>query len=154
MGIEIERKFLVRSNEYRNKAKYIDIQQGFLSIDKERVIRVRISGDKAYLTVKGYSVSIARPEFEYDIPRDEAQNMLDNICIKPIIEKRRFLCTHGKHQWEVDEFTGLNEGLVIAEIELESTDEQFQYPPWLGEEVSGDERYFNANLVKNPFIYW
>lgn len=154
MPTEIERKFLVKSNSYRSLATAEFIHQGFLSTDKERVVRVRIRGDKAWITVKGLSQGASRAEFEYSIPLDDARFMLENLCIKPTIEKHRFQITFEGFTWEVDEFLGENEGLVVAEIELPSENSVFSLPDWIGEEVTGDERYYNARLVKNPYKNW
>jgi adenylate cyclase len=154
MHQEIERKFLVKNSGYRHFIKPLYIHQGFLSTEKERVVRVRIHGKKAYLTVKGITKGISRAEFEYKIPVADAKNMLENLCIKPTIIKYRYKINVEGFTWEVDEFLGENEGLVIAEIELRSDDQQFPRPDWLGEEVTSDTRYYNANLVKNPFKHW
>jgi adenylate cyclase len=154
MSLEIERKFLVKDNTYRKLGTSLHIHQGFLCTDKERVVRVRIHGKKALLTIKGITKGIARPEFEYLIPLEDAQFMLENLCMKPTIEKYRYDVNIEGFIWEVDEFHGENEGLVIAEIELKSADQPFPKPEWVGEEVTGDARYYNANLVTKPFKNW
>lgn len=154
MGKEIERKFLVKSDEWKSLAKGKYYRQGYLSTVKERVVRVRTIDDKGYLTIKGVTTGISRSEFEYEIPADDANLMLDNLCEKPIIEKYRAKVPQGDLVWEIDEFHGENEGLVIAEIELQSEDQQFEKPSWIGEEVSGDPKYFNSNLIKNPYTKW
>lgn len=154
MGKEIERKFLVKSGNFKENAKQEYIHQGFLSTEKERVVRVRIKGEKAFLTVKGVSDGISRAEYEYAIPMEEAREMLKELCIKPTIEKYRYTLEHGGMTWEVDEFLGDNEGLLLAEVELEDPQQEFSLPDWIGEEVSGDPRYFNSNLVKNPYKNW
>jgi CYTH domain-containing protein len=153
MGKEIERKFLVRQGEWP-KNEGVTYRQGYLSTVKERTVRVRIAGDAAFLTVKGISKGATRAEFEYDIPVSDAEEMLDHLCEQPLIEKRRYEIEHGGLTWEVDEFFGNNEGLVLAEVELESEDQQFERPPWVGEEVTDDPRYFNANLVEHPYRDW
>ena len=154
MPTEIERKFLVVSEDYKKFGQRIVIRQGFLSTEKERVVRVRVAGEKAYMTIKGISKGAARAEFEYEIPMQDAQFMLDQLCRKPLIEKTRYKVYYEGFTWEVDEFYGDNEGLVVAEIELPSEGAVFNKPDWLGEEVTGDARYYNANLVQKPFREW
>jgi len=154
MSQEIERKFLVKDSHYRQLGQYLHIHQGFLSTEKDRVVRVRVHGKKAFLTIKGISKGIARTEYEYKIPMTDAKYMLENLCIQPTIEKYRYNVNVEGFTWEIDEFIGENEGLIIAEIELKTDDQQFPKPEWIGEEVTGDTRYYNANLVKNPFRSW
>lgn len=154
MGKEIERKFLVKSGNFKENAKKEHIHQGFLSTEKERVVRVRIMGAEAYLTIKGLSEGITRKEFEYKIPLEDARVLLRELCKKPTIEKYRYRVEHGGLTWEVDEFLGANEGLVVAEVELEDPDQEVSLPSWAGREVSGDPRYFNSNLVKDPYKNW
>jgi len=154
MGKEIERKFLVDSDEFKKGTEGVYIHQGFLNTDKNRVVRVRIYGDNAYLTVKGITKGATRTEFEYGIPGEDAETMLSELCEKPTVEKHRYRVEYGGHVWEVDEFHAENEGLIVAEIELTKEDEKFEKPSWAGEEVTDDPRYFNANLVKNPFKNW
>ncbi len=154
MPKEIERKFLVTSNEYKSLGKGEYIHQGFLSTVKDRVVRVRIKGEKAWLTIKGISHGASRAEFEYEIPFTDARFMLENLCEKPTIEKHRYLVPFAGFNWEVDEFHGENDGLVVAEIELPAEDTVFDLPAWVGEEVTSDARYYNANLVKNPYKNW
>jgi len=154
MPQEIERKFLVKDSRYRQLGRYFHIRQGFLSTDKERVVRVRIQGKKAFITIKGISTGLARAEYEYKISVADAKYMLDNLCIQPTIEKYRYNVNVEGFTWEIDEFTGENEGLVIAEIELRSAGQEFPKPEWVGEEVTGDARYYNANLVEKPFRRW
>jgi adenylate cyclase len=154
MALEIERKFLVKSGDYRSQGKPTYIHQGFLSTDKDRVVRIRIYGDEAFLTIKGVSKGIARAEFEYPVPVEDAQFMLENLCIRPTIEKYRYKIDVEGFIWEVDEFLGENDGLVVAEIELEQAEQKFPKPDWVGMEVTGDKRYYNANLVNNPYKNW
>lgn len=155
MGTEIERKFLVTGDGWRNEAREtLLLRQGYLSTDPECAVRVRISGDAAWLTVKGRSVNGSAPEFEYAVPVEDAASMLDLLAKKPLIEKRRHLVPKDDLIWEVDEFFGQNEGLVIAELELSSIDQAFSPPAWAGREVTGDARYYNASLVANPFLNW
>ena len=152
MGTEIERKFRVKKGVWRDK-KATKYRQGYLSIVKERTVRVRTIEDKGYLTIKGISIGASRLEFEYEIPRQDADALLD-ICEKPLIEKNRYKVENGGFVWEVDEFFGENQGLIVAELELENEDQYFPKPDWIGEEVTGDPRYFNSNLVKNPYTKW
>ena len=154
MGLEIERKFLVTGTAWKTLAGGVFTRQGFLSTVAERTVRVRIAGDEGFLTVKGRSRGISRAEFEYAIPVEDAAAMLDGLCEKPLIEKTRYRVPFGAHTWEVDEFHGANAGLVVAEVELGSADEELALPPWVGREVSGEARYYNANLVKKPFTSW
>lgn len=154
MGLEIERKFLVTGTAWKALAAGVLTRQGYLSSAAERTVRVRIAGDHGFLTVKGKSRGLTRAEFEYAIPVEDAAAMLDGLCEKPLIEKTRYRVPFGAHTWEVDEFHGANAGLVVAEVELASADEEPALPPWVGREVSRDARYFNANLVKKPFTTW
>ena len=154
MPTEIERKFLVGNDSYKLEGHSVYIHQGFLSTEKERVVRVRIAGKKAYITVKGISKGIGRAEFEYKIPMADAKFMLEHLCSGPTIEKNRYYINKEGFIWEVDEFLGDNAGLVIAEIELDSEDQDYPVPGWLGEEVTGDARYYNAELVARPFRSW
>jgi adenylate cyclase len=154
MPTEIERKFLVKNDAFKSLSKGEHIHQGFLSTEKERVVRVRIKGEKAWITIKGISTGATRAEFEYEIPLDDAKFMLEYLCEKSTIEKHRYLVPFAGFTWEIDEFHGENEGLVIAEIELPSEGTEFDLPEWAGGEVTSDARYYNANLVKNPFKNW
>ena len=155
MAREIERKFLVIRDRWRpNGARGTHYRQGYLSTDPARVVRVRTAGDKALLTVKGPTVGTSRREYEYRIPVDDANEMLDQLCLRPLIEKVRYRQVFGGHTWEIDVFAGANDGLVVAELELPTEDAAFERPPWLGAEVSDDPRYFNSNLVRVPFTRW
>ncbi len=152
MASEIERKFLVLPAwQPRDQGTYF--KQGYLSSVKERVVRVRIAGDKAKLTIKGVTKGVSRAEYEYEVPLDDARELLD-LCEQPLIEKRRHLDEVGGKTFEIDVFLGANQGLIVAELELQSEDEAFDKPAWLGEEVSGDERYYNNNLIAKPFTIW
>jgi len=153
MALEIERKFLVNNGTWR-KEQGVMYRQGYLNSVKERTVRVRIIGDKGYLTVKGISRGAVRAEYEYEIPGVEAEAMLDDLCEKPLIEKMRCKIAYKGFVWEVDEFCGENQGLIVAEVELESEDQKFEKPEWIGEEVTGDPRYFNANLIHHPYCRW
>ena len=153
--IEIERKFLVLSDHFKNEAvSSIFIAQGFLTTEPQRTVRVRIKGEQGYITVKGMSNSsgTSRREWEFEIPRGEALDLL-GLC-PSILEKNRFEVPCGQHIYEVDEFLGANQGLVLAEIELGSEFEEFQRPSWLGEEVTGDVRYYNSQLSLSPYSEW
>lgn len=152
---EIERKFKVRG-EFRHLASgQVRICQGYLCTDPERTVRVRIKGDSGFLTIKGKGSEsgMSRLEWERQMPTSEAQELL-SLALPGAIEKTRYLVPDGTHIWEVDEFYGDNEGLVIAEIELGSEDEQFEIPSWAGEEVTGDNRYYNSALMANPYRNW
>jgi adenylate cyclase len=154
MGKEIERKFLVKNHDFKKFGRGTFIQQGFLSSTKERVVRIRIAGHQAFLTIKGISKGASRTEFEYEIPGEDAEFIMNNLCEKPIIEKFRYRIKAANVVWEVDEFKGLNEGLIIAEIELQSEDQAFDIPEWIGMEVTDDPKYYNSSLVKYPFTSW
>jgi len=153
MGVEIERKFLVEGDRWRPSVAGVLYRQGYLNTTKERVVRVRVAGSRAVLTIKGASDGPSRPEFEYEIPLDDARQLLD-LCELPLIEKTRYSIDHEGTIWEVDEFHGPNEGLVIAECELDFEGQEFAKPAWVGREVTDDPRYFNANLVARPFGDW
>ena len=153
MAKEIERKFLVHRELWQPKDEGVEIAQGYLAADKKRAVRVRLAGDRAWLTVKGPTKGVERLEFEYEIPAADARAMLI-LCERPWIEKRRYLEQCGAHTWEIDCFRGENEGLVVAEIELSAADEIFEHPTWLGAEVSDDSRYLNASLMRLPFSRW
>ncbi len=154
MALEIERKFLVKGDAWRSAGKAVACRQGYISRLKACVVRVRTAGPKAYLCVKGAVTALVRREYEYEIPFSDAEAMLTELCEKPLIQKRRHVIAYKGLTWEVDEFFGENQGLVIAELELERQDQPFEKPPWVGEEVTGDPRYYNANLVKHPFCRW
>lgn len=154
MAKEIERKFLVRGEQWRELAQGTLYRQGYLSSVKERTVRIRTINDKAYLTIKGITVSATRTEYEYEIPHADCSAMLDELAERPIIEKKRYKIPVGDVVWEIDEFFGVNAGLIVAEVELKSEDQRFDKPDWIGEEVSGDPRYFNSNLVAHPFTRW
>lgn len=155
MAVEIERKFLVKGNFKPFANSQTRITQGYLSSLPERAVRIRIRGDKGFITIKGIANTsgTSRYEWEKEIPVSEARELL-NLCESGIIDKTRYLVHVAKHTFEVDDFYGENEGLVIAEIELKSENEEFIKPDWLGEEVTGDERYYNSSLVKKPFKSW
>lgn len=154
MGLEIERKFLVRGDAWKALAKPVTMRQGYLSVDPARIVRVRIEDQRAMLTIKGKAVGIERAEWEYVIPLEDAQRMLESLCVGPLIEKYRYRIPVSEFVWEVDEFLGDNLGLVVAEIELESSNQKFPIPDWIGDEVSHDHRYANSNLLKYPYSEW
>jgi len=154
MGKEIERKFLVKGDAWRGLAKPVKYRQGYLSTVKERTVRVRTVDAAGYLTIKGVTTGVTRVEYEYEIPAAQADEMLTGLCEKPLIEKTRRTIELGGLTWEVDEFFGDNQGLIVAEVELKSADQEIAKPDWVGPEVSGDPRYFNSNLIKLPFTKW
>ncbi|EPR10827.1 CYTH domain-containing protein [Ruminiclostridium papyrosolvens] len=154
MSIEIEKKFLVKSDEYKACAKPVLFRQGYLSTSIGRTVRVRRYDDKGFITVKGKTNCCSRLEYEYSIPAGDADNMLDNLCMQPIIEKVRYFLVYKGYEWVVDEFLGANEGLVVAEIELNNEKDSFEKPDWLGKEITSDVRYYNSNLVNNPYNAW
>lgn len=154
MAKEIERKFLLVGDAWRELAKGTHYRQGYLNSAKERTVRVRTIDDKGFLTIKGITTGATRVEYEYEIPHSDCTEMLDDLAEKPIIEKARYKIDFGGFVWEVDEFFGVNKGLVVAEIELESEDQAFEKPSWVGEEVTGDPRYYNSSLVANPYTTW
>jgi adenylate cyclase len=154
MGQEIERKFLLRGDTWRALATGTMYRQGYLNSVKERTVRIRTVGDKAFLTIKGISVGATRTEYEYPIPFDDCNAMLDTLAEKPLIEKKRYKIRRGELTWEIDEFFGDNSGLIVAEVELQREDQVFEKPDWIGAEVTGDPRYFNSNLVKHPYTKW
>lgn len=154
MGSEVERKYLVLGDAWRALAPGELYRQGYLSSVKERTVRVRTTAGAAYITIKGITVGATRAEYEYEIPLDEANAMLDSLAERPIVEKRRHRIPVGDVVFEVDEFLGDNAGLVVAEVELQSEEQAFERPVWLGEEVTDDPRYYNVNLVKHPYSAW
>jgi CYTH domain-containing protein len=153
MAREIERKFLVKGEGWRIGRGTL-MRQGYLNLAKERTVRVRMVADQGTLAVKGITVGASRLEFEYEIPVKDADVMLTELCARPLIEKQRFVVEYGGLTWEIDEFMGENAGLVVAEVELQSEDQAFERPPWLGEEVTEDPRYFNSNLSRTPYSEW
>jgi adenylate cyclase len=152
MSVEIERKFLVRGDNWRTDHG-VRLTQGYINRDEERTVRVRIAGAKAFLTIKGVNIGAARQEFEYEIPLADAEQLL-KICDGPLIEKTRHTVVYEGMTWEIDEFHGANEGLVVAEIELAAAEQTFMRPVWIGPEVTADARYFNSNLTVHPYSDW
>jgi adenylate cyclase len=155
MGIEIERKFLVNKNAWDKVLKENGemYRQGYILDDPEKTVRVRATPLKGFLTIKGITVGASRPEYEYEIPLTEAIDLLDQFC-KNKISKTRYKIQHNDQLWEVDEFGGDNEGLIVAEVELKDENEHFELPRWVAEEVTNDHRYYNSNLSKVPFKNW
>lgn len=154
MGKEIEKKFLVNGDDWRKESTGVLFRQGYLSIVKERTVRVRTIDNKGFLTIKGITIGATRAEYEYEISVSDANEMLDSLCEKPIIEKNRAKVEFKNLVWEIDEFFGENDGLIVAEVELESEDQKIDLPEWIGKEVTGDPRYYNSSLIKNPFKKW
>lgn len=155
MAIEIERKFLLRNDSWRDFADDGQwMRQGYLLGSAKASVRVRVAGNSANINIKSATLDVTRQEYEYPIPVTEANEMLDTLAEGPLIEKTRYHVTHGEHVWEIDVFSGDNAGLVVAEIELEDSQEAFERPPWLGDEVSDDPRYYNVCLVKHPYKDW
>lgn len=155
MGVEIERKFLVVDDSWREAASAgLRYRQGYLSTDPSNSVRVRVCGDKAWLNIKSATVGMTRREYEYEIPSADAHAILEELCVKPLIEKTRFVVEHDGRAWEIDVFEGDNAGLVVAELELDSVSDEFSLPAWAGEDVSGDIRYYNQRLVEHPYSSW
>ncbi|MBE0437722.1 MAG: CYTH domain-containing protein [Methylomicrobium sp.] len=155
MAIEIEHKFLLLNDDWRKLVtKSTKYKQGYLASEKNASIRVRISDDEAWLNIKSATIGNFRHEYEYEIPYHDAEEIINNLCRKPLIEKTRHLIPIGPHIWEIDEFEGENQGLIVAEIELQETDQAFAKPEWIGQEVTHDLRYYNNNLSLKPFSKW
>ena len=155
MGIEIERKFLVANESWRELANEGTLyRQGYLIGAKQASVRVRIEGEQAFLNIKSMTLGVTRQEYQYSIPLDEAIQLLDTLCEKPLIEKTRYKLHYAGQEWEIDVFAGENAGLIVAEVELESEQQHIDLPPWVGVEVSTDPRYYNVNLVKHPYTTW
>ena len=160
MAIEIERKYLLKNNGWRELVTTSTyFKQGYLNAtdkneNSKSSIRIRIEGDKANINIKSMTLSITRQEYEYAIPSEDAQKMLNELCMQPLIEKTRHIVYQDDHKWEIDVFEGYNRGLIVAEIELANESEPFNIPSWIGEEVSEQEKYYNVCLVKNPYSSW
>ena len=153
MGTEIERKYLVKNDQWKGLAPGKRYCQGYIATLGRRTVRVRIIGEQGYLTLKGPSIGTVRAEFEYPIPLADAQEMLNTLCDQPLIDKIRYKIPIDNLIWEVDEFLGENSGLVIAEVELERADQEIDLPPWIDRQVT-DAKYFNSNLTRNPYGQW
>jgi adenylate cyclase len=155
MPQEIERKFLVRDDRWRPAVYRSErLRQGYLVSDATRSVRIRITGDAAHLNIKSATLGVSRSEYEYPIPLSDAGELLEQLCRQPLLEKTRHWLRYGEHVWEVDVFDGDNAGLIVAEVELSAPDEDFARPPWLGEEVSHDRRYYNSCLAEHPYQDW
>jgi len=154
MATEIERKFLVKGDHWRSLGTGQSYKQGYIPTQDQTTVRVRIVGDRGYLTIKGKNQGIVRAEFEYPIPLGDAEMMLATLCRLPFIEKIRYRIPQGDLIWEVDEFSGENGGLIVAEVELQTENQAIALPNWIGEEVTGDSRYYNSNLVNHPYQCW
>jgi adenylate cyclase len=154
VSVEIERKFLVTDESWKALGSGVLLRQAYLSSHPDRVVRVRIQGDSAMLTIKSRAVGATRGEWEYPIPIEDAHQFVNELCERPIIEKYRYRITYQDMVWEVDEFLGGNAGLVVAEIELSAEHQPFSKPDWVGQEVTHDARYFNANLLHHPYTKW
>jgi adenylate cyclase len=155
MAIEIEHKFLLANDDWRKQVSHCCYyKQGYLNSDKNSSVRVRIADDKAWLNIKSATIGTQRQEYEYLIPVADANEIINTLCHKPLIEKTRHFVTIEQHLWEIDEFASENEGLIVAEIELSAVDEEFTKPSWLGLEVTDDVRYYNNNLSQSPFSLW
>jgi adenylate cyclase len=153
MPKEIERKYLVRGNQWQNLAEGLIYRQGYIATVGKQTVRVRIIGEQGYLTIKGENIGAVRSEFEYPIPIEDAEEMLDSLCDRPLIEKVRYKIAYEGLVWEVDEFLGENAGLIIAEVELTNEHQEITLPDWIDRQVS-DPKYFNVNLVKHPYSKW
>ncbi|RLA19850.1 MAG: CYTH domain protein [Gammaproteobacteria bacterium] len=155
MAIEIERKFLLANDNWRPLiSKSINYRQGYLNSDEHSSVRVRVSDDTAKINIKSATIGCQRQEYEYDIPADDAHELLDTLCHQPLVEKTRHIVVIKQHTWEIDEFAGENQGLYVAEIELSHADEEFEKPGWVGKEVTEDIRYYNNQLAKKPYLHW
>ena len=154
MTKEIEKKYLIDINKLPSLTQGIEIKQGYISTSLRATTRIRVAGDKAYLTLKGRTQGLTRTEFEYQIPIEDAIQMLAEFCEGSAIEKTRYLVKQSKHTWEIDVFHGDNHGLVVAEIELGSEDESYDLPEWVTEDVSHEVKYCNSNLLTNPYKNW
>ena len=154
MAIEIERKFLIKQKPFQMAKRSVKIRQGYILNEKAQVIRVREKGEDYFLTIKGNNVGISRLEYDFPITKEDAGELILHFCKTALISKTRHYVIHNGHTWEVDEFHGSNEGLIVAEIELEAEDESFDIPDWVGEEVTRDPKYYNMNLAMHPYTSW
>ncbi len=154
MGVEIERKFLVNQNALPSLSGGRAISQGYIETMDHTVVRARVKGEKGFLTIKGQSDGMRCAEYEYEIPLEDAHEIIGNLCKGKCVEKTRYEIKVGKHLWEIDVFHGDNEGLIVAEVEISSETEEVEMPAWVVEEVTGQDKYFNANLLNNPYKRW
>lgn len=153
MAVEIERKFIARADNLPPSKRSLRMEQGYID-PSQAAVRVRISGDSCFLTIKGAVAGMSRLEYEFPIPLEQGRELLENLCRKPVIEKTRMLVDHAQHCWEVDVFSGDNKGLVVAEVELEDENEVVELPPWVEREVTHDRKYSNAALAERPYCQW
>ena len=154
MAKEIERKFLIDISGVESIGSGSRIKQGYISTTDNTAVRIRVSGAAAYLTLKGENQGATRPEFEYEIPVEDANEIIKELCSGPVIDKTRYLVEYGSHTWEIDVFHGDNDGLIVAEVELESETEEVDLPKWVINEVTGEVKYYNTSLLDNPFNKW
>jgi adenylate cyclase len=155
MATEIEHKFLIRDDRWRQQVeRSVRMRQGYLTSDARCSVRVRVAGGQGFLNIKSGTLGIQRSEYEYPIPLAEAEEILDTLCEQPLLEKTRHFVRVGAHLWEIDEFAGANAGLIVAEVELSRPDEPFERPDWAGEDVSHDIRYYNSQLARHPYATW
>lgn len=157
MKQEIERKFLLTDNSWKTEGIVgVDYKQAYLASNMDRTVRIRVAGSQGYITIKGPTIenSIAHAEYEYEIPKSDAEYLFNNLCEPGKVEKTRYKLPYGNHIWEIDVFYGDNEGLIMAEVEMESEHEDVLLPPWVGTEVTGNSQYANAMLAKNPYKNW
>jgi adenylate cyclase len=154
MAVEIERKYLVKNDAWRSLGTGTVYRQGYIYTENRTTVRVRLAGDYAYLTIKGKRVGASRSEFEYSIPREDGEIMLETLCDRPLIEKVRYQISQGDLVWEVDEFAGENSGLILAEVELQEENQVITLPDWIGEDVTDDSRYYNSYLARHPYREW
>jgi len=154
MGKEIERKFLINLSELGNLEDGIPIKQAYISTTDNTVVRIRLTGNSAFITLKGENRGATRSEYEYAIPADDAKEIISELCSGPLIEKTRYKVFHSGHTWEIDIFHGNNDGLIVAEVELEDENENIEIPNWVTAEVTDDAKYYNLNLLKNPYCKW
>lgn len=154
MATEIERKYLLKNDSWKQEvSSKNNIVQGYLSSKPERTVRIRITNNKGFVTIKSKNIGSLRKEFEYEIPIEDAKELI-LLCEKPIIQKTRYLVEHYSHIWEIDIFEGENQGLEVAEIELSQENEEFSIPDWIGQEVTNESKYYNSQLIINPFMNW
>lgn len=154
MAVEIERKFLIDVAKISELTNGTSIKQGYIRTQDHTAVRARVQGDRAFLTIKGENNGATRSEFEYPIPRADAEQIIAELCAGVTVDKMRYLINHSGHTWEIDIFSGDNQGLIVAEVELGSADETLAIPNWVIKEVTGDHKYYNSNLLTNPFKHW
>ena len=155
MGTEIEKKYLIVNDDWRKESdEGTYMVQGYMGTNEKSSIRIRIHGETANLNIKSSTIGITRSEYDYPVPIDEAKEILETLCDRPYVEKTRYHVMYEGHEWEIDVFAGDNDGLIVAEIELGSVDEEFKLPDWIGEDVSDDPRYYNVCLVTHPYKDW